>query len=107
MLSWLFACEFAPWELGMEEMRFFKVKLHQPKQSELPNTLYLMFNRNTYKARKDGSTRKVYDASGFCGHQLRQVLGVALQSPFHTLMWRGWKASSYIVDAPLQEGLGV
>lgn len=61
----------------MEEVRFFKVKLHQPMHSELPNTLYLMFNRNTYKARKDGSTQKVYDASGFCGHQLRQVLGVA------------------------------
>lgn len=75
--------------------------------SELPNMLYLMFNRNTYKARKDGSTWKVYDASRFCGHQLQHVLGVALQSTFHTLMWRGWKASNYIVDAPLQVGSGV
>ena len=107
MLSWIFACEFAPWELGMEEVRFFKLKLHQPMHSELPNMLYRMSNRNTYKARKDGSTWKVYDASGVCGHQLRQGLGVPLQSPFHALMWRGWKASSYIVDAPLQVGLGV
>ena len=107
MLSQLFTFEFVPWELGMEDVRFFKLKLHQPMHPELPNMLYLMLNRNTYKARKDGSTRKVYDASRFCGHQLQHVLGVALQSTFHTLMWRGWKASNYIVDAPLQVGSGV
>lgn len=107
MLSRLFACKFVPWELGMEDVRFFKLKLHQPMHSELPNMLYLMFNRNTYKARKDGSTRKVYDTSRFCGHQLQHVLGVALQSTFHTLMWRGWKASNYIVDVPLRVGSGV
>lgn len=57
--------------------------------SELPNMLYLILNRNMSKVRKDGSSRKVYGALNlrrFHGHQLGQILGVAFQSPFHTPM---------------------